>query len=101
MMCCKLGAIRYSSITEPHLHSGLGKATQRFQVLGCGVLSQRRSACPQETVVAGEEGGDMRFLLPGGPSPAALAALLSACRELDRAGASYMLAFLHLYMHTC
>ncbi len=40
-------------------------------------------------MVASEEAGsqDMRFLLPGGPSPATLAALLSACRELDRAGA--------------
>lgn len=28
----------------------------------------------------------MRFWLPGGPSPATLGALLSACRELDRAG---------------
>lgn len=37
--------------------------------------------------MAGEEGGNMRFWLPGGPSPAALVALLSACRELDRAGA--------------
>lgn len=45
----------------------------------------------------GEEGGDMRFLLPGGPSPAALAALLSACRELDRAGAPSMLMWLQLY----
>ena len=45
----------------------------------------------------GEEGGDMRFLLPGGPSPAALAALLSACRELDRAGAPHMLVLLHLH----
>jgi hypothetical protein len=51
-------------------------------------------------VVAGEEGGDMRFLLPGGPSPAALAALLAACRELDRAGASYTLVLLPLYLHT-
>lgn len=35
-----------------------------------------------------EEGGgeDMRFMLPGCPSPALLAALLAASRELDRAG---------------
>ena len=31
-------------------------------------------------------GGEMRFRLPGCPSPAVLDALLSACRELDRAG---------------
>ena len=54
--------------------------------------------------MAGEEGGDMRFLLPGGPSPAALAALLSACRELDRAGAACMLALVqvcHGCSHVC
>lgn len=37
----------------------------------------------------------MRFWLPGGPSPAALAALLSACRELDRAGVKPSLALLN------
>lgn len=44
----------------------------------------------QETVVPAEggDGGDMAFWLPGSPSPAALGVLLSACRELDRAGES-------------
>lgn len=31
-------------------------------------------------------GGDMKFWLPAGPSPALLAALLAADREMDRAG---------------
>jgi hypothetical protein len=88
------GVPRDSSITKkPWTQSSLPEATRSsgFQLAPKCAL--------QETVVAGEEGGDMRFLLPGGPSPAALAALLSACRELDRAGAPCMLEFVMLAAH--
>jgi hypothetical protein len=42
----------------------------------------------EESSVAGPEGGadDVRFHLPAAPSPAALAAALGACSEVDRAG---------------
>jgi len=42
----------------------------------------------QETTVAADDGGDgdIRFMLPGSPSPTLLVALVAASRELDRAG---------------
>lgn len=44
--------------------------------------------CSQETTVAADDGGDgdIRFMLPGSPSPTLLVALVAASRELDRAG---------------
>ncbi len=41
----------------------------------------------EETVIP-QDDGEMRFSLPAAPSPAVLLALLAACRELERAGAT-------------
>lgn len=42
----------------------------------------------EEAVLPGsaEAGGDVKFLLPASPSPAAMAAALGACSEIERAG---------------